>query len=228
MVVCRRLKLGAARLPAGRHPDRSAGAGLLIDNSKDANALAEFGVVFLMFSIGLRFSLLPKLKVLQGGIRAGHGTRWQPSCLRCQPHFGSLAVSWPTLRWWRIGDVVSGLIVSTLLNERAELEYSAWPANSLAFCCFQDLAVVPLLIVIPALASGNGDVWLQLVQADEAACWRFCFISTSDCCARAAYGGAGALQRAVYHQRSADLAVDCPISPSTPGRLPWAPFSPTC
>jgi len=65
----------AARLPRGGHPDRPNAFGLVPD-SKQTRYLAEFGVVFLMFSIGLEFSL-PRLRSMRrivfglGGAQVG-------------------------------------------------------------------------------------------------------------------------------------------------------------
>ncbi|MFO1381811.1 MAG: monovalent cation:proton antiporter-2 (CPA2) family protein [Chitinivorax sp.] len=164
VVVCRRLKLPAllGYLLVGILIGPQALG--LIDNSKDANALAEFGVVFLMFSIGLEFSL-PKLKVLRKAVFGLGMGQVLATILFTLPTALLGYLSWPaSIALGGALAMSSTAIVSTLLNERAELN-TPHGQQIIGILLFQDLAVVPLLIVIPALASGNGDVWLQLVQA---------------------------------------------------------------
>ncbi|MCX7891190.1 MAG: cation:proton antiporter [Burkholderiales bacterium] len=113
--------------------------------------LAEFGVVFLMFSIGLEFSLarlfqvrrlvfgLGGLQVLAVTLLVGAGAMalgigWQGALALG----GALAMS-------------STAIASRMLAERVELE-TAHGRETVAVLLFQDLAVVPFLIVVPALA----------------------------------------------------------------------------
>jgi CPA2 family monovalent cation:H+ antiporter-2 len=117
--------------------------------------LAEFGVVFLMFTLGLEFSL-PRLVQMRGvvfGLGGAQvaatmavlavlalllGTPWQAAIALA----GALAMS-------------STAIVIRMLVERMETE-SPHGRDTVGVLLFQDLAVVPLLILIPALA-GTGE-----------------------------------------------------------------------
>jgi len=113
--------------------------------------LAEFGVVFLMFSIGLEFSL-PKLfnmRRLVFGLGMG-----QVMLTLIVPTAAAWALGYP----WQLGFALGGAlamsstaIVSKLLAERMQIE-SAHGREIIGVLLFQDLAVVPLLILIPALA----------------------------------------------------------------------------
>jgi monovalent cation:H+ antiporter-2, CPA2 family len=127
-----------------------------IPDIEEARYLAEFGVVFLMFSIGLEFSL-PRLMTMRMTVFGFGGaqvvltivltaliawlldlpllaaSRWAASC-RCRPP--------PSCR-------------------------SCWPSGSnpdparapdIRALLFQDLAVVPLLILIPAFAKDADDM----------------------------------------------------------------------
>ncbi|MCQ8897444.1 monovalent cation:proton antiporter-2 (CPA2) family protein [Limnobacter humi] len=117
--------------------------------------LAEFGVVFLMFSIGLEFSL-PKLHAMR---RVVFGLGLAQVSLTI---LGVMALGW-LLNWifnvsMATAFVLAGAaamsstaIVSKLLAERLELD-SAHGRQIMGILLFQDLAVVPLLIIIPALA----------------------------------------------------------------------------
>ena len=161
VVACRRLKLPAllgyllVGILIGPH------ALGLISSSQDASALAEFGVVFLMFSIGLEFSL-PKLRVLRKAV-FGLGMAQVLATIAL-----TLPLAWLGLLSWPASIALGGAlamsstaIVSTMLNERAELN-TPHGQQIIGILLFQDLAVVPLLILIPALASETADIWQQL------------------------------------------------------------------
>lgn len=114
--------------------------------------LAEFGVVFLMFSIGLEFSL-PKLRVMQRevfGLGSAQVLLTVAACVVLSMLVGSGD--------WRPGLAIGGVlamsstaVITKLLAERMELE-TVHGRATMGVLLFQDLAVVPLLILIPVLA----------------------------------------------------------------------------
>jgi K+:H+ antiporter len=123
-----------------------------IPDNQETRHLAEFGVVFLMFSIGLEFSL-PKLVTMKR-IVFGFGAAQVLLTI-----LFVMAVSWVLALDWRVGLALGGAlamsstaIVSKMLTERLELN-STHGRQIIGVLLFQDLAVVPLLIMIPALAS---------------------------------------------------------------------------
>ena len=168
VVVCRSLKLppmlGYLAVGVLIGPNALA----LAKDSGGVRYLAEFGVVFLMFVIGLEFNL-PKLRSMRtlvfglgmsqvvltiAGAVAGNGLMiWL---------FTFTARSWE-LDWQ--GAVVLGgamamsstAIVVKMMAERLELE-SEHGRRVMGVLLFQDLAVVPLLVLIPALDSSGGDM----------------------------------------------------------------------
>lgn len=160
VVVCRSLKLPpmlgylAAGILIGPH------ALALAQNSDSVRHLGEFGVVFLMFSIGLEFSL-PKLRAMQRNV---FGLGMLQVVLTTAIAFaGTLGLAaWVGGVWdvgWQTALALSGTlamsstaIVVKLMAERAELE-SEHGRRILGILLFQDLAVVPLLVLIPALGS---------------------------------------------------------------------------
>jgi monovalent cation:H+ antiporter-2, CPA2 family len=122
-----------------------------VAESGDTRYLAEFGVVFLMFSVGLEFSL-PKLvtmrRVVFGLGAAQVGATLMLVLLLCMA--AGLG--------WRAGLVLGGTlamsstaILAKMLAERLELN-SQHGRAIIGVLLFQDLAVVPFLILIPALA----------------------------------------------------------------------------
>jgi CPA2 family monovalent cation:H+ antiporter-2 len=115
-----------------------------------AQHLAEFGVVFLMFSIGLEFSLA-KLKLMRGLVFGLGGLQVVVTLVLTL--LLSLAAGLPLATGIALGGALtmsSTAIVSKLLAERNELE-SEHGRQIIGVLLFQDLAVVPLLILIPAL-----------------------------------------------------------------------------
>ena len=141
----------------------------LARDSAGIRYLAEFGVVFLMFVIGLEFNL-PKLRSMQRlvfGLGAGQvvltvvGAALGNALLAVL--FKLLGQPWD-LSWQ--GAVALGAamamsstaIVVKMMSERLELE-SEHGRNIMGVLLFQDLAVVPLLVLIPSLADGGDNLW---------------------------------------------------------------------
>jgi CPA2 family monovalent cation:H+ antiporter-2 len=124
--------------------------------------LAEFGLVFLMFSIGIEFSL-PQLVAMRRTVFGLGGLQVLVSCLV----FGALA--------YALGVSVEGAIViggvlalsSTAISMRLLVEqlehHSRHGRRAFGILLFQDIAVVPFLILIPALAGGAElSIWTLL------------------------------------------------------------------
>ena len=129
-------------------------------NTEGIQHLGEFGVVFLMFVIGLEFNL-PKLRAMRqhvfglgllqvlltiaiatGGallLSAALPPAWQLGWQTALALAGALAMS-------------STAIVVKLMSERLEME-SPHGRRVMGVLLFQDLAVVPLLVLIPALGA---------------------------------------------------------------------------
>nr|MCU0919531.1 cation:proton antiporter [Burkholderiaceae bacterium] len=168
VVVCRSLKLPPmlGYLVVGVIIGPNALA--LARDTAGIKYLAEFGVVFLMFVIGLEFNL-PKLRSMRSlvfglglsqvaltmiGTALGHGllvwifsftsTPWQMGWQGSLVLGGAMAMS-------------STAIVVKMMAERLELE-SEHGRRVIGVLLFQDLAVVPLLVLIPALDESGGDM----------------------------------------------------------------------
>lgn len=142
----------------------------LADNGPTTHGLAEFGVVFLMFSIGLEFSLA-QLRAMRR-IVFGLGLA-QVSLTILVTMLGALALPYlstalPVHIGWQAALALGGAlamsstaIVSKLLTERLELE-SQHGRRIIGILLFQDLAVVPLLILIPSLAKPAEELAMTL------------------------------------------------------------------
>jgi CPA2 family monovalent cation:H+ antiporter-2 len=141
----------------------------LAQDSAGLRHLAEFGVVFLMFVIGLEFSL-PKLKAMKRHV-FGLGLS-QVVLTILLTTLASLALGLLLPTWWKLewqmalalGGVMSmssTAIVIKLVAERLELE-SDHGKRVVGILLFQDLAVVPLLVLIPALGSPPDQLFMSL------------------------------------------------------------------
>jgi K+:H+ antiporter len=151
VVVCRSLRLPAmiGYLVTGLALGPYA-LGWVSSEREETRLLAEIGVVFLMFSIGLEFSL-PRLMAMRRVV-FGLGAAQVGAAVVLVLAL-SLALGWG----WQAGIALGGIvamsstaIVSKLLAERSELD-SPHGREVIGVLLFQDLAVVPLLVVIPAL-----------------------------------------------------------------------------
>ncbi len=135
-----------------------------IGDTPGTRHLAEFGVVFLMFSIGLEFSL-PKLFQMR---RTVFGFGLAQVALSLGAVILACIVAGIN---WKVGIVLGGAfamsstaIVVRMLSERMELD-SPHGRQVLGVLLFQDLAVIPFLIMIPALAQGEGQLAEKLMFA---------------------------------------------------------------
>jgi monovalent cation:H+ antiporter-2, CPA2 family len=144
----------------------------LAKDSAGVQYLAEFGVVFLMFVIGLEFNL-PKLKSMRKLV-FGLGLA-QVMLTILGSVLGHFLLVWlfsfgsrPWELSWQ-GAIVLGsamamsstAILVKLMADRLELE-SEHGRRVMGVLLFQDLAVVPLLVLIPALDSTGRDMAVSL------------------------------------------------------------------
>ena len=144
----------------------------LSKNAEGVRHLGEFGVVFLMFVIGLEFNL-PKLRsmrrhvfglgLLQVLLTVVLGTAASLVLAFVAP--GLWSMPWQTALALSGAMVMSSTaIVVKLLSERLEME-SEHGKRIMGVLLFQDLAVVPLLVLIPALGSSPDKLLMALAIA---------------------------------------------------------------
>jgi CPA2 family monovalent cation:H+ antiporter-2 len=169
VVVLRRLRLPplVAYLAVGTLLGPHA-AGLTGDPQAVAHA-GELGVVFLMFTLGLEFNLakLGAMRRLVFGLGAAQVGGTMALAMLLVLAAPAALVGWLLGEGvdWRAALALAGAaamsstaMVVKLLADKRELE-TDHGRRVFSVLLFQDLAVIPLLIVIPALAAG-GDGWL--------------------------------------------------------------------
>jgi CPA2 family monovalent cation:H+ antiporter-2 len=169
VVVCRSLKLPPmlGYLVVGVLIGPNALA--LAKDTAGVKYLAEFGVVFLMFVIGLEFNLpkLRSMRTLVFGLGSSQVVLTMAGTLLGHALLATLYVAVFDQAWrmsWQ-GSVVLGgaiamsstAIVVKMMAERLEME-SEHGKRVIGVLLFQDLAVVPLLVLIPALNSSAEDL----------------------------------------------------------------------
>jgi len=135
-----------------------------VEDTPATRHLAEFGIVFLMFSLGLEFSLA-QLKAMRRSV-FGLGL----AQVAITTAAGLVALSLAGINW-QAGLVLGGAlamsstaIVTKMLTERGEIN-TPHGRDIIAILLFQDLAVVAFLIVIPALGQSGGDLTIALIYA---------------------------------------------------------------
>ncbi|HQN65006.1 MAG TPA: cation:proton antiporter [Methylophilus sp.] len=140
----------------------------VLPNEDSSRHVAEFGIVFLMFSIGLEFSL-PKLYAMRKTLFGLGGAQVLITLSAVMLACWAAGLSLPTA--FVIGGALtmsSTAIVSKILMERVDLN-SRHGRLSIGILLFQDLAVIPILVLIPAMAAFNENIGttlaLSLVKA---------------------------------------------------------------
>jgi CPA2 family monovalent cation:H+ antiporter-2 len=127
-----------------------------IGDVKDIHLIAEFGVVFLLFMLGLEFSL-PRLIAMRRAVMGMGGAQVIATAVVTGVAAWLMGFS-PAAAFVLAGvlTVSSTAIVIKQLGEQLELN-SRHGNNAVGVLLFQDLAVIPFLIIIPVLGVQAGD-----------------------------------------------------------------------
>jgi len=132
----------------------------LIENEENIHFLAEFGVVFLLFAIGLEFSLSQMMSMKK--IVFGIGSLQV---------FTTAIVTYLIEMLLGLGFVMSFIIAAAFalsstaivikqLTEQSEIQ-TRHGRSAVGILIFQDIIAIPLLIIIPALAMSDGDALMS-------------------------------------------------------------------
>ena len=140
-----------------------------IENEKHIHLIAEVGIVFLLFSIGLEFSLpqmvamrkyVFELGALQIGLTGALFYLIGTTLFHLPPTQAFILASALALS--------STAIVIKQLAEQGELQ-SRHGRSALGILIFQDLMAIPLLIIVPTLAQPSADVDLTTTLIESLA-----------------------------------------------------------
>ncbi|MDI6900654.1 MAG: cation:proton antiporter [Anaerosomatales bacterium] len=156
VIVCHRLNLPSSIGLLLTGVAASPGVLGLVRNAHQIEVISEIGVILLLFVIGLEFSL-KDLAHMRRQFLVGGSIQF----------FGTTAVI-ALATWWMgtsapqslyLGFVValsSTAVVLKMLQDRAELD-SPHGRSILASLIYQDIAVVPVMLMAPLLAGGTGE-----------------------------------------------------------------------
>ncbi len=156
LIVCHKLRIPTivgflvTGILAGPHGFR------LINAVDEVEVLAEIGIALLLFTIGIEFSLAGLLRIAKS-VLLGGGT--QVILTMTLTVLTALSFGEPADVALFVGFVValsSTAIVLRTLQERSEID-SPHGRTSLAILIFQDIAIVPMILVVPMLAGMEGD-----------------------------------------------------------------------
>lgn len=140
----------------------------LIRSIGQISVMAEIGVMILMFTIGLEFSLSQLIRIKKYLILAG-GLQMFLTILISSLIFISLnIITSQSIFFGMLISLSSTAIVLKILSDKGELE-SPHGKISLGILIFQDLAIVPLFLLLPLLGSAGGlsgtDIIIKLLIA---------------------------------------------------------------
>lgn len=140
----------------------------LAPDTSETHHLAELGIVFLMFSIGLEFSL-PRLRSMRSivlGLGLTQVVLTLAAVLGAGYFFGQyLGIGFAGA--FALGSALamsSTAILMKLMVERLELE-TEHGRRIVGVLLLQDLAVVPLLVILPSLSSAPAQMGVALLGA---------------------------------------------------------------
>ena len=135
----------------------------LIDASHEVEVMAEIGVILLLFIIGMEFSL-KSLAAIKKSVFVGGAAQ-----------VGLTTVATALVAWWFgfamnaalflgfVFSLSSTAIVLKLLQERSEVN-SPHGKIALAILIFQDIIVVPMMLLTPILSGQAGNVGAVVVE----------------------------------------------------------------
>ena len=129
----------------------------LIKSIHEVNTLAEIGIVLLLFTIGLEFSFKDLLRIKKTVLLGG---TLQVTLTFLGTFFIVRQLGWQIGQAIFIGFLVSlssTAIVLKVFQERAEID-SPHGRTSLGILIFQDIIMVPMILVAPLIAGEMGDL----------------------------------------------------------------------
>ena len=125
-----------------------------IRSEEEVESLAEIGVALLLFTVGLEFSL-PRMLLLKRALLLGGGG--QIALTIAAVALGGLAIGAPSntaMLFAFLAALSSTAVVLKLLSDGQEVD-TPHGQLAVAILLFQDLAIIPLLLLVPLLVEGS-------------------------------------------------------------------------
>ena len=133
----------------------------LVKDLETVHVLANIGVILLLFTLGLEFSFKELMRISKIAILGGIAQILLTAAVGLV--LGKL-LGWAILEAVFFGFLIalsSTVIVLKTLMERGELD-TRHGRIMIGILLVQDLSVVPLMIILPAMGGGEGALWLSL------------------------------------------------------------------
>lgn len=134
----------------------------LVSAVDEVETMAEIGIVLLLFTIGIEFSLERLLQIKRSILIGGS---LQVSLTLLATFAIARQLGQPVGESIFLGFLVSlssTAIVLKLIQERAEVD-SPHGRTTLGILIFQDIIIVPMILVVPLLAGGTADIGTSLL-----------------------------------------------------------------
>ncbi|MEN6388942.1 MAG: cation:proton antiporter [Syntrophomonas sp.] len=139
----------------------------LVKDVATVDALAELGIILLLFTIGMEFSL-QKLVQIRKSVFLGGALQVLVTTL------ATMFIVIKTGYSWEVGVFIGFLvslsstaIVLKLLQDRSEID-TPYGRNTLGILIFQDIVIIPMILLAPILAKTSGTaagpVWVLLLK----------------------------------------------------------------
>jgi CPA2 family monovalent cation:H+ antiporter-2 len=134
----------------------------LVNESQNVETLAQLGVVLLLFTIGIEFSL-KNLISIKKTVLLGGSLQVSITIMAVSLFFLNAGRSLPqSLLLGFLLSLSSTAIVLKRLQEKAEVE-SPHGKMALAILIYQDLIVVPMMLFLPFLSGTGQNLWHSMV-----------------------------------------------------------------
>ena len=128
----------------------------------ELNLVAEFGIVFLMFTIGLEFSVKHLLRMKKDVFVIGLLQVLLTSLVfYLVVRFGLWFDTNTSIIIWAWLSLSSTAIVLKILNETRDINKEYWQ-KTLGILLFQDIAIIPILLLISILWDNQASIWILL------------------------------------------------------------------
>jgi len=134
----------------------------LVNDVEHIRIFAEFGVVFLLFSIGLEFSVALLIRMKAAVLGLGSAQVWLTAAITAAVAFLLGLSPESALVLGGIIAMSSTALVTKQLADQVEL-HTRHGRNSLGILLFQDLMVVPFLILVTSLTGATTDISMLTV-----------------------------------------------------------------
>jgi len=132
----------------------------LIQDSATIHSLAEIGVILLLFAIGLEFSLKEILKLGRVAVIGGIAQILLTTAVGFGLGYGVGLNLTGSAFFGFIIAMSSTMVVLKLLMDRGELD-TTHGRILLGILLVQDLSVVPVMVLIPAVGGGADGLWAR-------------------------------------------------------------------